>query len=429
MDRLRANHHGGRWTAIMLAALLVLAALACSSCGGSQDTPDGATSLPPEIQRGLEDKLSGVMEDNGIPGAIIYVDVPGKGTWEAAIGLADVEAGEAMDTALRFHIGSITKTFVSTMILQLVDEGKMSLDDTLEELGIQPAVPYAGDITLRMLLNHTSGIFDYTADADFQAASDDDFLRKWTPRELVAFAAANQPYFPPGEGWEYSNTNFILQGMIIEELTGGSLEDELQERITSRLGLSATTLPDSPRISAEHSHGYAYAAVITGDEADGGGELMDITETFNTSWGMGGWRHGLRPGRSRGLGQSPRRRRPALRRAPAGEDGNQRSLVRGELRPGDRRLQGLLGPPRGHPRLLQRHVLQSRERRLYNPGSEQEPKRYRLRQLPDLHGPGGYPDRRLTQYAGPGRPAQAGNGDQAGDPRMVAATLYPCLAF
>jgi D-alanyl-D-alanine carboxypeptidase len=165
-----------------------------------------------------------------------------------------------------------------------VDEGLISLDDTMASLAMEPAVPGSGEITVRMLLNHTSGLFEYTADENFQAMSQQDPLRKWAPGELVAFAANHEPYFPPGEGWQYSNTNFILQGMIVEKITGNSLEDEIASRIAGELGLAQTSLPTQPQLGGEHSHGYLYVKDI-GDEQDGGGDaLFDVTNTFDPSW-------------------------------------------------------------------------------------------------------------------------------------------------
>jgi D-alanyl-D-alanine carboxypeptidase len=271
-----------RFAAIVLVAVLLTACcFAITACGGG----DGASeSFAPELQQQLEDVLNGIMADNGIPGAIVYVEIPGEGKWEAALGLADIETDKAMDLVNRFRVGSITKTFTTTVILQLVDEGLISLDDTLASLAIEPAVPGSVEITVRMLLNHTSGIFDYTADESFQELSGEDLLRKWAPEELVAFAAEHELYFPPGEGWQYSNTNFILQGIIVEQVTGNSLEEEIASRITGKLGLAETILPTQPELSGEHSHGYLYAGDMGEAQEGGENELVDVTDTFDPSW-------------------------------------------------------------------------------------------------------------------------------------------------
>jgi D-alanyl-D-alanine carboxypeptidase len=268
---------------VFLCLLLVSCAFCVTACGGG-DSAAVDMSFDPELQQELESALNGIMEENGIPGAIVYVEVPGEGKWEAALGLSDVEAEEAMDIANKYRIGSITKTFVATVILQLVDEGKISLDDTLDTLGMEPIVPHASEITVRMLLNHTSGLFEYTADETFQEMQDENPRRKWAPEELVGFAARHEPYFSPGDGWQYSNTNFILQGMIVEKITGNGLEDEIAARIADVLGLSETSLPTQPELTGEHNHGYLYARDMGEDDAGSGDGLYDVTDTFDPSW-------------------------------------------------------------------------------------------------------------------------------------------------
>jgi len=266
--------------AIVLMALLIMTALACSSCGTQESEPEGVFSLSPELQQELERMLDEVMSENGIPGAVVGVWVPGEGSWVEAKGLADVEAEEAVGISNKVRIGSITKTFLATVILQLVDEGGISLDDPLQEY--VPEVPGSGEITVRMLLDHTSGIFDYTSDEDFQEAVDAEPLTKWQPQELVDFAISHEPYFAPGQGWQYSNTNYILLGMIVEEVTGNQVGDEMRTHIYERLGLASTSFPEGPEMSGRHSHGYMYSD----DQTD----LMDITTTFDPSlaWAAGG---------------------------------------------------------------------------------------------------------------------------------------------
>ena len=270
----------GSWTAFILMALLIAAALACSSCGTQESKPEGVFSLSPELRQELERILDEVMSENGIPGAVMGVWVPGEGSWVEAKGLADVEAEEAMDIADKVRIGSLTKTFLATVILQLVDEGGMGLDDPLQDFA--PEVPGSEEITVRMLLNHTSGIFDYTSDEEFQEAVDTEPQRKWQPQELVDFAISHDPYFAPGQGWQYSNTNYILLGMIVEEVTGNQVGDEMRTRIYERLGLSNTSFPEGPEMSGQHSRGYMYL--------DDQNDLTDITTTFDPSlaWAAGG---------------------------------------------------------------------------------------------------------------------------------------------
>jgi D-alanyl-D-alanine carboxypeptidase len=264
----------------ILVALLIATALACSSCGTQESEPESAFSLSPELRQELERILDDVMAENGIPGAVIGVWVPGEGSWVEAKGLADVDAEQAMDIADKVRIGSITKTFLATVILQLVDEGRVSLDDPLQDYA--PEVPGSEEITMRMLLDHTSGLFDYTSDEGFQEALDAEPLTKWQPQELVDFAISHEPYFAPGQGWQYSNTNYILLGMIVEQVTGNQVGDEMRTRIYERLGLSNTSFPEGPEMSGRYSHGYMYW--------DDQNNLTDITTTFDPSlaWAAGG---------------------------------------------------------------------------------------------------------------------------------------------
>jgi D-alanyl-D-alanine carboxypeptidase len=277
---MRLKGRCGSWAAFVLITLLITTALACSSCGTQKGEPEGAFSLSLEIRQELENILDEVMAENGIPGAVVGVWVPGEGSWVEAKGLANVEAEQAMDIADNVRIGSLTKTFVATVILQLVDEGRVGLDDLLQDYA--PEVPDSGEITVRMLLDHTSGIFDYTSDGEFTKALDAEPLRKWQPQELVDIAISHQPYFAPGQGWQYSNTNYILLGMIVEQVTGNQVGDEIQARINGRLGLSNTSFPEGPEMSGKYSRGYMYG--------EGDIDLEDITTAFDPSfaWAAGG---------------------------------------------------------------------------------------------------------------------------------------------
>lgn len=137
-----------------------------------------------------------------------------------------------------FRIGSVTKTFVSAAVLQLVREQKLSLDDTVATL--LSAYPELSDITVRHLLQHTSGIFNYTDDADWVTAWLGNPERQWTPEELVSVGLAHEPYGAPGEVWAYSNTGYILLGLILEAVEDKPIAVVLRERIMTPAGLDAT---------------------------------------------------------------------------------------------------------------------------------------------------------------------------------------------
>ena len=153
------------------------------------------------------------------------------------------------------HIGSITKTFVATVVLQLAAEGRLSLNDSVQKWlpgvitghGYHPA-----QITIRQLLQQTSGIRDYTSDPRFQTARA--LAQTWRPQQLVNIALR---LGPPVHGWLYSNTNYILLGMIIQKVTGHSPITEIRRRILAPLGLHDTSFPlTSKQIPAPYAHGY-----------------------------------------------------------------------------------------------------------------------------------------------------------------------------
>ncbi len=156
----------------------------------------------------------------------------------------------------KFQIGSVTKSFVGTVALQLVDEGRLGLDDRLSRY--VDFVPGGENITVRQLLDMTSGLYSYLDDEALEAKVADNPLKKWSPEELVRTAIAHEPSFSPGEGWQYSNTNTILMGMIVEEVTGNDLEDEVRLRIIEPLGLENTSFPREPGIDPPYAQGYSY---------------------------------------------------------------------------------------------------------------------------------------------------------------------------
>ena len=249
-------------------------------------TAYGYPLFSPGIVARLDAALDEVMSESKIPGVVAGVWTPEKGTWIRARGKADVETGEDVEFIDKFRIGSVTKTFTATVVLQLCDEGELCLDDTLDEFF--PWVPDSNRITIRQLLNMTSGLFEYGDDENLNKTIAEDPHRKWSPEELVRIAISHEPYCSPGEECHYSNTNSILQGMIVEKVTGRSLKEEIRDRISVPLGLEHTTFPDTPEITGEYSHGYAYVGQddnVPPDPSD----YIDLTEYLDPSiqWAAG----------------------------------------------------------------------------------------------------------------------------------------------
>lgn len=226
------------------AAVLVLAA-AASVATASPRTAPAKTVL---LQQALDAVVAA-----GAPGAIVLVR-DGDRTIRLASGYGNLARRTPMRTSDRFRVGSETKMFVSTVVLQLVGDRKLALVDTVEQW-LPGLVPNGGSITVRQLLNHTSGLFDYAEDKTFIRQVDSP-RKRWTPRQLVELATAQRPLFAPGTRHSYSNTGYILLGLIVEKATGNSLETELQKRIFAPLRLNATSFPATPRIAGRYAHGY-----------------------------------------------------------------------------------------------------------------------------------------------------------------------------
>ena len=203
-----------------------------------------------ELQRALDDVVAA-----GASGMTLRVD-DGRRSYRLASGQARLGSARSLRPAARLRVGSITKTFVSTVTLQLVAERRLTLNDTVERW--QPGlIPGGASITVRQLLNHTSGIFNYTDDQAFVQQLLSHPLRAVTPQQLVDVANAHPPVFPPGTSWSYSNTNYIVMGLILQRVTHRPVSTLLRQRIIWPLGLRHTYLPErSPDIRGYHAHGY-----------------------------------------------------------------------------------------------------------------------------------------------------------------------------
>ncbi|MEU4607688.1 serine hydrolase domain-containing protein [Kribbella sp. NPDC023972] len=179
------------------------------------------------------------------------------------------DAAGAAQPAGYFRIGSVTKTFVATVVLQLVDEGRVALDAPIERY-LPSVVPNGQNITVRQVLNHRSGIYDYAHDDGYSTNRwrGAERFRHYEPEELLAVAFQHEPYFDPDAGWHYSNTNYVIAGLLIERLTGHSYGAEIKARILTPLRLAHTSVPgDRPGLPRPHALGYA--------EVDG--HLVDAT--------------------------------------------------------------------------------------------------------------------------------------------------------
>ena len=191
----------------------------------------------------------------GAPGAIVLVR-DGDRTIRLSSGYGNLAPLTPIRVSDRSRIGGVTKSFVATVVLQLVGERELGLDDTVEQW--LPGVISNGEaISITRLLNHTSGIYNYSADPTILAPYlAGDFTRIFDPRVGVQVAADHGPLFAPGSAFAYSNTNYLLLAMIVEAATGNSISTELRARIFEPLGLRHTSYPTSSEIEGSYIHGY-----------------------------------------------------------------------------------------------------------------------------------------------------------------------------
>jgi CubicO group peptidase (beta-lactamase class C family) len=171
----------------------------------------------------------------GVEATVIFAD---GSTWNGAAGLADVVAGRPVDPKTPFAVASVTKTFTSALVLRYVDQGLIKLDDPLARW--LPAWPNARKITIRMLLNHTSGIRDYFRNPKLDLALNKDKTRSWTSAEILASHVPKGAAFPPGTSWSYSNTNYLLLGVVAAKVGGAPWEELVRRELIEPLGLHDT---------------------------------------------------------------------------------------------------------------------------------------------------------------------------------------------
>ena len=220
-----------------------------------------AVSAPAQPAVKTQSNASGLQKDldalvaAGAPGAILFVRDGGRITSLAA-GLGDIARTTPMRTDNHFKIASLTKTYTATVVLQLVGEGKLSLDDTVGRR-LPGVVPNGGRITIRQLLNHTSGLADFESNPRYlKPYLSGNFGHYWAPRQLVRMGVSLKPLFVPGAGWSYSNTDYVVAQLIVEKVTGKPLGVELKRRIFQPLGLDQTSYPTKPGLPSPYAHGY-----------------------------------------------------------------------------------------------------------------------------------------------------------------------------
>lgn len=244
-----------RWLRTLTAsALAVSLAVATAFPAAAAATPS-ATWSGTKAQRAQLQQLARKLVEAGAPGVIVRVD-DGHGR---PVEIAEQATWTRRDHLLKvgdeFRMGSNTKTVVATLVLQLVAEGKLVLTDPVEKW-LPGKVPNGKAITLRMLLNHTSGLFDYTEDAAVRPSILGKDRRRWTLAKLLAVGVKHDPLFAPGTKWSYSNTGYAAIGAVLEQVTGTSLADLVQGRIARPLRLKHTYYATDSTWRGPQAHGY-----------------------------------------------------------------------------------------------------------------------------------------------------------------------------
>lgn len=214
--------------------------------------------IDPELAAELQAVLDATVADGSIPGAVVAVSIPGYETWEGSAGVAARQPVVPMTPDTKVRIASISKIFTAVVVLQLVEEGVLELDAPMGTW-LPELVPAADRITVRDLLQHTTGLYDYLEDRRYVARAYQNPNRLFEPAELVAYAADFPPAFAPGaEGaWDYASTNFVILGMIVEAATGNSLGEEMRNRIFTPLEMEQTHFAPDEEVPEPWARGYS----------------------------------------------------------------------------------------------------------------------------------------------------------------------------
>ncbi|MFE0192025.1 serine hydrolase domain-containing protein [Streptomyces sp. NPDC059008] len=266
------------------AGMFALPTASVAGCGGpaasvepspsvsTPASPDEVRDITPGVTRQLDTVVQRIMREAKIPGVTVGLWTP-DGNYVRSFGLANPSNGQAMAPDLHMRIGSVTKTFTVTALLQLVDRHKVNLDDPIGKY--VEGVPNGSNITLRELAGMRSGLFNYSRDNAFYEALTNDPHQPFAPQELLGYAFQHHVLFPPGSRFKYSNTNLILLGLVIEKVTGQQLRDYIKKDVLEPTGLDHTLLPVDATFPIPHAQGYTTQTA--------NGEVQDAAD-WNPSW-------------------------------------------------------------------------------------------------------------------------------------------------
>ena len=264
--------HRSMWNGALLGMLLVtgLGLLLGGGCSGGDGGNDGAARKHTSgggaqvSKADLDAALKKSFKESDAPGVVAAVQTPDY-TWVQAMGVADRASGEPMTPEMHHRIGSVTKTFTATLLLKAAEEGLLSLDDTIDQY--INGVPNGDKITLHQMSDMTSGIASYTEDEQWVKEWSSDPTRVWAPEEMARIGIKESPLFDPGSEWFYSNTNYVLLGLVLEQVTGKPINQLYQKEIIEPLDLEETSFPGtSSAIPEPYDHGYTLQGKSSGQK-------------------------------------------------------------------------------------------------------------------------------------------------------------------
>jgi D-alanyl-D-alanine carboxypeptidase len=269
---------------LFVTALVILLGSGCGGAGGQEDSAAGTTTtggIEQASEADLDAALEKSFEESDAPGVVAAVQTP-EYTWVGALGVADRASKEPMTPDVHHRIGSVTKTFTATLLLQAADEGLLSLDDKIDQY--VEGVPNGDKITLGQMADMTSGIASYTEDDRWVDEWSSDRDRVWKPEELAQIGIKESPLFDPGKEWFYSNTNYVLIGLVLEKVTGKPIGDLYREQIIEPLDLKNTSFPEPADSSIPEPHAQGYT--LQGESS--GREPIDSTDwSTSEAWTAG----------------------------------------------------------------------------------------------------------------------------------------------
>lgn len=346
-----------------LAILLATVSLASTpACGLHSEAPPAASApakASPAYADAARPKIEASLAETLAPGAVVWVHAPRLGDWAEAFGARTYRGDDKLTVDDHVRIGSNTKTMTGTVVLQLVEEGKLRLDDPVSKY--RPDVKDHA-ITIAHLLSMRSGLYNYSESLEVNRALDEDPGRAWQPEELIAIGLSRPALFAPGAAYAYSNTNTVLLGRIVEQITGRPLADEMKARIFDKLDLTRTALPSisDASIPSPHPRGYQFGTNVDTIEsmalspdaqarARAGTLLPHDATTMNPSWG---WAAGAAISTAPELGRYARALATGELLGPAMHEQRLASVTPNEPSNPETALYGLgigkLGPMFGH---------------------------------------------------------------------------------